>query len=263
MAKILGILNVTPDSFWDGGKHTTLESAVAKGLEMESQGADIIDIGGESTRPGADPVSEQEELERVIPVIQELTKLTKLPLSIDTMKPKVAKEALKAGASIINDVSGLRDKEMIAIAQDAKQIIVMHMLGNPKTMQHNPSYPEGIIPHLLDFADTKIEQLEKAGIQKNHIIFDPGIGFGKTIAQNLEIIHNLPVLKGVGVPILIGASRKSFLGKVLNKPKEALLSASVAIHTVAVLLGAAYIRVHDVSQSHDAIKVLSALKAGL
>lgn len=264
MAKIVGILNVTPDSFYDGGKYFDENEAVLRGLQLESQGADILDIGGESTRPFALPVSEEEELARVIPVIRALKSKLKIPISIDTRKPKVAKEALENGAVILNDIQGFSNDEMIGVAKQFNaKIICMHMQGLPENMQQNPSYREGVLPHLMDWFEDKIKLLILKGISKENLILDPGIGFGKTVAHNVEIIQNLQKFKSLGVPLFIGASRKSFLSKILQKPTVELESATLALHCFAALNGADYIRVHDVASHKDAMAVLNVIKPNL
>jgi dihydropteroate synthase len=258
--KIMAILNVTPDSFYDKSRYENFQAAIERGLLLQSEGADIIDVGGESSRPGAIPVSEQEELERVLPVIQELKSKTALPLSIDTTKPRVAAAAVKAGASLINDISGFCDPEMIALAAESNcDICLMHMQGMPKTMQLNPHYEEGIVPHLLRWFEEKIHRLIREGIKEEKIILDPGIGFGKTVADNLQIIHNLPQFKQSGFRVLLGISRKSFLGKILNKTPGELLASTIAVNTVAMMSQVDIIRVHDVKEHRDVIEVLRKL----
>jgi len=258
--KLMGILNVTPNSFSDGGNFFEFSDAIDHAMKMEAEGADMIDVGGESTRPGAEPVPEELELERVIQVIRALKECLKVPLSIDTMKPAVAIAAIEGGASFINDVTGFRNPAMIEIAASHKvDVCCMHMLGEPRTMQNNPHYEEGIITHLLRWIDERTNKLLEGGIDEKHIIFDPGIGFGKTIADNLEILHNLPRLRSMGFPLLIGASRKSFLTRILNKPPLELGPATIAVHTAAILGGADYIRAHDVADHCDMVKVISSL----
>lgn len=250
--KIMGILNVTPDSYYENNRFLHIERAAAFALQMEAEGADILDIGGESSRPGANPVSEQEELERVIPVIELIQGKINIPISIDTIKPSVAIAAIKAGASFINDISGFENPEMIEVAiGNDLNICVMHMQGTPQTMQIKPHYEVGIIPHLLQWFETKVNSLIRLGIKSEKIIIDPGIGFGKTVADNLEIIHNLPQLKRLGFPVLLGSSRKSFLSKILNKPTRELLAATLAINTLAIASQVDIIRVHDVKEHRD------------
>jgi len=254
----MGILNVTPDSFYQPSRFHDPESAISRGTAIFNEGADIIDIGGESTRPGAQPVSESEEIERIVPVIQTLhAQIPAATLSIDTMKPGVAKAALQAGASLINDVGGFQLPEMIELAASHKvDICVMHMQGTPQTMQLNPAYPNGVTAYLLQWFDEKIAQLLKQGIKEKHIILDPGIGFGKSVADNLEIIHNLPKFKRLGFPILLGVSRKSFLSKIINKPTVDLLPATLGINTLALLAHIDIIRVHDVKEHRTLINVM-------
>lgn len=253
----MGILNVTPNSFYDGGKFSQIEIAIAAGVKMYNDGADIIDIGGESTRPGAEEVPVMEELERVIPVIRALKGKVPIPISIDTMKPQVAEAALKEGATFINDVTGFRHPEMISIAAKANvPVCVMHMLENPKTMQSNPQYEEGVIPHLIQWFKERVLQLTKAGIKKEKIFLDPGIGFGKTVDDNLKILHNLQKFKAMGFPVLIGLSRKSFMSKIINKPASETLATTLAMNTLALLGNVDIIRVHDVGEHREIADVL-------
>lgn len=257
MTKLMGILNVTSDSFYDKGKYANVEDAIARGHEIFLQGADIIDVGGESTRPGALPVTEAEEIQRVIPVIKALSQLLKTQISIDTRHAHVAEEAIKAGATFINDVSGFSDPAMQKIAKSSgAEICVMHMQGNPQTMQNKPTYPEGVIAHLINWFEERIEILLRDGIHENKIILDPGIGFGKTVADNLEIIQNLPELKKLGFPLLFGVSRKSFMSTILNKPSAELLPATIAINALLIKSNVDIIRVHDVSEHRQTIDVL-------
>ena len=254
--QIMGILNVTPDSFYDQGQFFNSELAIARGLKLFKDGADIIDIGGESTRPFADPVSEKEELKRVIPVIKALKSQINIPLSIDTMKPGVAQAALEAGASLINDVSGFRDPDLIAVAADSGvRICVMHMQGMPKTMQVDPVYPKGVVEEIIQWFEEKIDILLKAGIKEKNIIIDPGIGFGKTVEDNCKILHNLQKFKVSGFPVLLGLSRKSFMGKVLDKPSEDLLAPTIALDALAMRDNVDIIRVHDVEE-HRSVAIM-------
>jgi dihydropteroate synthase len=255
--QIMGILNVTPDSFYDGGRYNSLDEAVRQGIKLWHQGADYIDIGGESTRPGALPLSLEEEIHRVIPVIQQLSKEIPLPLSIDTTKPEVAQLAVQAGASLINDITGFSNPVMRQIAaENSVDICVMHMQKNPQTMQENPVYEEGIIPYLINWFNERIELIVKSGVKKERIILDPGIGFGKTVAHNLEIIQNLRRITSMGYRVLLGASRKSFMSKILSKKADELLSPTLAINTMGVMAGVDIIRVHDVQEHKDALTVL-------
>lgn len=258
--RIMGIINVTPDSFYDKSRYINLDIAVATAIKMKDDGADILDIGGESSRPGAAIVSEEEELKRVIPIIEAMAHTIDLPISIDTSKPGVARAAIKAGARFLNDITGFENKEMIGVAREFDlDICVMHMQGKPQTMQVNPYYEEGIIPHLLSWFKVKIDHLIQSGIDPKRIILDPGIGFGKTVADNLEIVHNLRELKQLGFSLLLGVSRKSFLSKIVNKPASELLSATLAMNTIAIASQVEIIRVHDVREHRDIVNVLSKL----
>ncbi len=259
--KIMGILNVTPDSFTDGGEYFNPEHAIDHALLMQDQGADIIDVGGESTRPDAVAVSVEEELARVLPVIKELKTKLKIPLSIDTMKPQVAKACIEAGVTLLNDITGFRDPEMIDVAAEFDvSICCMHMQGTPRDMQKNPHYDQGVIDHLMVWMDESVERLLQGGVDEKKIILDPGIGFGKTVDDNLQIIHNLPKLRSKGYPLLVGASRKSFMTRILDKPPLELGAATIAAHTLAVIGGADYIRVHDVMGHNDALTIISRVR---
>lgn len=258
----MGILNVTPDSFYDGGRFFNPQKAVEHALRMVDEGADIIDVGGESTRPGAQPVSIDEELKRVIPVIEALTKKISIPISIDTYKACVAEEAIKAGATIINDISGLRfDPEMAYIASKySVPVVLMHIKGTPKDMQKNPHY-EALIPEIIEYLRESIIMAKQAGVDENMIIIDPGIGFGKLPEHNLQIIKNLREFCYLGKPILIGVSRKSFIGKVLNEPSpDKRLEGTAAAVTASILNGANIVRVHDVGFMSKIVKVADAIK---
>lgn len=258
--QLLGILNVTPDSCFDGGRYLGLEAALKRGIEIEKEGADWIDIGGESTRPGAKYVSEDEELERILPVIKELKNLVKIPISIDTYKPHVAKQALLAGANAINDITGLQDPEMLALAKEfAVPVCVMHMQGTPTTMQIAPSYPNGVIPELLSWFDRHIEHLLSKGIKASQIWVDPGIGFGKTADQNMEILRHLNDFKKLGFPLFLGLSRKSFMMHYIKRTREELLSATLAAACYAMQQDVDYLRVHDVGSHRDAITLLDGI----
>lgn len=261
MTKLMGILNTTPDSFFDGGSYSSHEAAFRRGMKMIAEGADIIDIGGESTRPGSLPVSLEEEIERTIPTIKALRNESLIPISIDTSKPAVAKEALIAGADLINDVTGMSNPEMVklAIQYDAK-ICVMHMQGLPRTMQENPSYPKGVVQEIYDWFQDKISYLVNSGIKGEKILLDPGIGFGKSIADNLQILHNLPRFKTLGFPILLGISRKSFLQKILSKPAAEMLPATLGMNALAIQAGVDVIRVHDIKEHRMLIDLLSRYK---
>lgn len=261
---IMGILNITPDSFFDGGQYYSVEKAVNHALKLVEEGADIIDIGGESTRPGAEPVYVDEELKRVIPVIETLSKTISIPISIDTYKAKVAEEAINAGATIINDISGLRfDPEMVNVAKKYKvPVIVMHIKGNPKNMQKNPSY-DALIPEIIEYLRESIIIAKNAGIDENMIIIDPGIGFGKLPEHNLQIIKNLKEFTQLGKPILIGVSRKSFIGKILNNaPPSERLEGTASSVAISIINGANIVRVHDVGFISKVVKVADAIKFG-
>ena len=253
----MGIVNVTNDSFYDGGKYCATDQAISQALQLIQDGADILDIGGESTRPGSDPVSIQEELIRVVPVIEEIRKKSSIPISIDTMKPEVAEAAIHSGATLINDVTGFRNPEMRSIAAKYElPICVMHMQGSPKTMQANPHYPEGIVSHIVHWFENQIELLLRSGIHKRNIILDPGIGFGKTVDDNLTIIHNLQKFRDVGFPILLGLSRKSFMYKTLGISPSDVLGTTIAMNTIGVLQGVEILRVHDVLEHRRVLDLL-------
>lgn len=259
---LMGILNVTPDSFFDGGRYFSVKKATEQALRMIDEGADIIDIGGESTRPGAEPVTVDEELKRVIPVIEALSKKVSIPISIDTYKAKVAELAIQAGATIVNDISGLRfDSEMPAVVSKYKvPVIIMHIKGTPRDMQKNPSY-KALIPEIIEYLRESIVIAKKAGVQENMIIIDPGIGFGKLPEHNLEIIKRLKDFTHLGKPILIGVSRKSFIGKVLNDaPPEERLEGTAAAVVASILNGANIVRVHDVGFMYKVVKMADAIK---
>jgi dihydropteroate synthase len=256
----MGVINVTPDSFSDPGDYLDKDKAVEKGLELEKQGADILDIGGESTRPGSDPVSEQEELKRIIPVIEELRKRTKLLISVDTTKARVAEEALAAGADIINDISAFRfdDRMPLLASETGAPVILMHMKGVPKSMQSHPYY-EDLYQEIRCFLEERIATATAYGIQREKIIIDPGIGFGKSTGHNLAIINNLHFLKDLDRPILLGISRKSFIGKILNLPPQDRSEGTIASAVLSVLKGAHILRVHDVERVKRAITVAEAI----
>jgi dihydropteroate synthase len=257
---IMGILNVTPDSFSDGGLYFDKQSALDRAHRMIEDGADIIDIGGLSTRPGSEPVPVEEELRRTLPVIEALSGEINVPISIDTYRSEVAKEALRAGASMANDISGLRfDQKMASVVAEAGvPVVLMHMKGAPRNMQNNPSY-EALIPEILDYLRETIKLAEDAGIKD--IIVDPGIGFGKTFDHNLEIINNLEEFTMLGWPVLVGPSRKAFIGEILGgaPPEERIEGTSAAV-TASVLNGANIVRVHDVKEMAMVVRVSDAIK---
>jgi len=253
---IMGIVNVTPDSFHDGGKFYDFKTAFAHAEQMIKDGVDIIDIGGESTKPFSEPVPLEEELKRVIPLIKELVTFN-IPLSIDTYKAKVAEKALEAGASMINDISGLKgDSLMAKVAGEAKvPVVIMHIKGTPKTMQANPVYDD-LIKEINDYFKQSIDIALKAGIEPSKIILDPGIGFGKTVEHNIEIIKRLNEFKSLGFPILLGPSRKSFIGKLCNDiPTEQRLSGTLASVVIGVEKGVDMVRVHDVKETKQALTI--------
>jgi dihydropteroate synthase len=257
---LLGVLNVTPDSFSDAGKFFKLDDAVRQGIKMAEEGADIIDVGGESTRPGSNPITSAEELSRVIPVIVSLSKQIDVPISIDTYKAKVAKEALNAGAQMINDISALRfDPEMKRVTSEYKvPIVLMHIKGTPRNMQENPFY-EDVIGEITEYLKESIHIALEVGISKDKIIIDPGIGFGKRLEDNLNILKNLKNFSILSCPVLIGCSRKSFIGKILELPVEERLEGSLAALAVAVMNGANMVRVHDVKESKKVTKMVDAV----
>lgn len=258
--KIMGILNVTPDSFYDGGKYLDVKKAVEHAIEI-SKYADIIDVGGESSRPGAEQVPAEVELKRVIPVIKEISKRIDVKISIDTTKSIVAEEAINAGASIINDISGLRfDEKMADVAAKYNvNVVLMHMKGTPKTMQLNPYY-DNVIEEILSFLKERIDFAVSKGIKREKIIIDPGIGFGKRVEDNLNIIKNLSKFKILNCPILIGTSRKSFIGALTNTPPEERLEGTIASNVIAIMNGADIVRVHDAKEMYKAIKIVDAVK---
>jgi len=261
---IMGVLNVTPDSFYDGGRRMDPDKAIAAGVEMAAAGADIIDVGGESTRPGAESVSEQEELERVLPVIRGLRKGVHTPISIDTYKSRVARAALSEGADIINDISALRFDPAMAslVAAEKVPVILMHMQGTPHTMQTKPKYND-VVREVGDFVMARVRTALRAGIEAGKIIVDPGIGFGKTLEHNLELLRGLPELSRLGQPLLVGASRKAFIGRILNVTADERLEGSLAVAVAAVLAGANIIRAHDVKETRRAVAIADALRYGI
>jgi len=254
--RIMGILNVTPDSFSDGGEYLNVDRARARALELVEAGADVLDIGGESTRPGADPLSDEEEMDRVLPVLETIRHEIPVPISVDTTKASVAREAIEAGADMINDISGLRfDPEMASvIAQFDVPVVLMHIRGNPGNMQQNPQYGNLMGEILNEIAESRSLAL-RAGIPPEKIIVDPGIGFGKKWFHNYEILLELSALKMLESAILIGPSRKSFLGKILNQPPKERLEGTLVASTIGILNGAHMIRVHDVKEALSAAKI--------
>jgi dihydropteroate synthase len=257
---VMGVLNVTPDSFSDGGVHFEARDAIESGLQMLGDGADLLDVGGESTRPGAAEVSVEEELRRVIPVVQALA--VRGSVSIDTRKPDVARQALAAGAQVVNDVSGLRDDAMMLVCAEAGcYVCIMHMLGTPETMQIEPRYDD-VVREVTDYLVGQAERAQSAGIARDRIWLDPGIGFGKTVEHNLLLLKGLSVLVETGYPVLIGVSRKSFLGKIGGGETPAeRLEAGIAMQTWSQIRGAKIIRTHDVAQTRRAVDATSRLLA--
>jgi len=255
---IMGIVNITPDSFSDGGKYLEKEKAVEHALKMAEQGAQIIDIGGESTRPGADPVSVEDEIERTVPVIQEIRRHSNVIISIDTYKSETARRALDAGVDIINDISGLQfDEKMIDTAREAGcPVIVMHIKGTPRNMQKDPYYDDAV-QEIYHYFEERITFLENSGIDK--IIIDPGIGFGKRLQDNLVLIRDLMDFRFLGKPLMAGLSRKSFIGQILDAETEERLAGTVTASIISVLKGAEIIRVHDVDEAADSVEVLKAV----
>lgn len=258
-ALVMGILNVTPDSFSDGGRFYAANDAIRHGVFLAEQGADIIDVGGESSRPGAEPVSAEEELRRVTPVLRELTRL-RIAVSIDTQKPAVAAAALEAGASLINDVGANRESsemwELVAVSGAA--YVAMHMQGKPQTMQANPFY-ERVVDTVEAYFQERLNRLADTGVRREQILLDPGIGFGKSVVHNLELIAALSRFKIFGRPLVLGVSRKSFLGKVLGLEIEARLPAALACACWARQAGIQIIRTHDVSETRQALKMIDAI----
>lgn len=256
----MGILNVTPDSFSDGGLYFEKERAVSRGLELAAEGADIIDVGGESTRPGSEPIPVQEELKRVIPVISSLKEKADALISVDTTKSEVAEAAIEAGADIINDISSFRfDSGMASLAaQKEVAVILMHMKGTPKTMQINPSYKD-LFGEIKSFLKEKLEIAQASGIKKEKIIVDPGIGFGKNLNDNLTLLNNLPFLEELERPIMVGVSRKSFIGNILNLPPQERIEGTIASAIMSIIRGAHILRVHDVSTVKRAVLVAEAI----
>ena len=252
--KIMGIVNVTPDSFSDGGEWFSSAKAIDHALELVEQGADILDIGGESTRPGATPVSVEDELQRVIPVINQLADRISVPIAVDTMKAQVAKEALSAGACVINDVSAFTfDEKMIDVATDSDcGVILMHMLGSPQTMQNEPQYTD-VVREVIEYLQQRVEALTVRGISANRIVVDPGIGFGKTAQHNLSLLKNVEKLRAFGHPVLIGHSRKRFLGKIIGRSVEERLAGTIGVSIALAEQHADSLRVHDVADVKDAI----------
>ncbi|HID95176.1 MAG TPA: dihydropteroate synthase [Candidatus Latescibacteria bacterium] len=258
---IMGVLNVTPDSFYNGGRFLKLQEAIERAEQMVEEGVDIIDIGGESSRPGAEPLPLDQEVERVIPVIESLSHRLPVPISVDTYKAGVARRALDAGAGMVNDISALRfDPDMAkVVAEYDVPVVLMHMLGTPKTMQQNPSYVDPV-GEIYGFLSERIEAAEAAHIRRSNIIIDPGIGFGKRMEDNLEILRRLREFGSLGCPLLIGPSRKSFIGKVLDLPVEERLEGTAAAVAIGIANGANILRVHDVREMVRVARIADAVK---
>ena len=253
--RVMGIVNVTPDSFSDGGRSLALRDAVALAERHVADGADILDIGGESSRPGAEVVPVEEELARVIPVVEALAGRVGVPISVDTTKPEVARRAIGAGVSIINDIRGLDDPELLAIAADSDVgVVLMHIQGTPQTMQVDPRYDD-VVREVRDDLARKVERAERAGIARDRIAVDPGIGFGKAFGHNLLLLRNLETFAGLGCVLLVGTSRKGFLGKLTGRKADDRTVASVTSALAAASAGARVVRVHDVGPTVDALRV--------
>ena len=260
---VMGIVNVTPDSFSDGGKYFDAARAVAHGERMAHEGADMIDVGGESTRPGARPVPAEDEIARVIPVIRGLRRKISLPISIDTMKSKVARAALDEGADVINDISALGFDAAMAslVAAEKVPVVLMHMQGMPRTMQQSPSYGD-VVEEVRTYLHSRMQFAVESGVETERIVIDPGIGFGKNLEHNLALLRALGALTALGRPVLVGTSRKTFLGKLLDAAPEERLEGSLAAAVAAVLAGANIVRVHDVKEAVRAVRIADALRFG-
>jgi dihydropteroate synthase len=259
---VMGIVNVTPDSFSDGGLYATTEAAVALGLRLIEEGADLLDIGGESTRPGSRPVALAVELERVLPVVQGLAERTTVPISVDTSKAEVARQALAAGAHVINDVTALQgDPAMAAVVRDSGAgVVLMHAQGTPETMQVNPTY-EDVVAEVVGFLQARLQAVADLGIAGPRVVLDPGIGFGKTYEHNVKLLAKLDELRRLGRPVCLGVSRKGFLKTISGRPVERRLAGSLAVACFAIGQGVAQVlRVHDVAETRDAIEVYMAIR---
>jgi len=256
---IMGILNITPDSFSDGGVFMDVDKALQHAEAMVEAGADIIDIGGESTRPGAQPVNAQQEMDRVLPVLERLAANIDTPVSIDTSKPEVMRAAARAGAGLINDVYALRAEGALqAAAETGLPVCLMHMLGEPRTMQQNPQYGD-VVEDIGNFLQQRVEAASAAGISRDRIVIDPGFGFGKSLEHNLELLRRLAEFKSLGLPILAGLSRKSMIQMALGLPVDQRLNASLALALIAIAEGASIVRVHDVRETAEAVRMYEAV----
>ncbi|MGC8496536.1 MAG: dihydropteroate synthase [Thermoplasmata archaeon] len=257
--KVMGILNITPDSFSDGGKYNTIDLAVKRAKEIEREGADILDIGAESTRPNSNPVSLEEEMDRLMPVLEPIKDAISIPISIDTYKWQVAEKALKLGADMINDVYGLKDESMIKVIKDfGAGAVIMHMKGTPQTMQDNPHY-DSLISEILRFLRERSANAVSKGIEPEKIIIDPGIGFGKSVENNLSILNKLREFKSLGYPVLVGTSRKGFIGKITGDPVDMRVVGSLTTALIALQNGASMIRVHDVKETKELVSIFEAV----
>lgn len=257
--QVMGVLNITPDSFYDGGYFLNPTKAIERGLEIIAEGASILDIGGESVRPGAASISVQEELDRVLPVLQGIRKETNAIISIDTSKPEVMEQCILYGADLINDITALQDPASVKIvAKHQVAVCLMHMQGSPATMQHNPTY-SNLLAVIKDFFQERIDYCVENGVQRDCILLDPGFGFGKTTTHNLQLLKYLQSFQELGQPILAGLSRKFSIGEILNKPVDQRLYGSIAAHVIAVLNGANIVRVHDIKPTVDALNITSAV----
>ena len=256
----MGIVNVTPDSFSDGGRYLTHEVALEHALRLAADGADILDVGGESTRPGADAVSLDEELRRVVPLIEQLARRTDVPISVDTSKAEVARQALRAGARIVNDISGLRfDPEMIEVCGESRcGVVVMHMQGTPQTMQIEPRYTD-VVEEICEYFRERLQTLGRDGIDAERIVLDPGVGFGKTAQHNLEILSNVARFRALGRPVLIGHSRKRFLKKIVRRDVDDIRFGTVGVSVALAQQHTDIVRVHDVAANRDAIRAYRAV----
>ena len=253
---VMGVLNITPDSFYDGGKFVDVENACAAAVKMQDEGADIIDIGGESSRPGAKAINANEELKRALPVIKKIAREINIPISIDTYKAEVASAAIEAGAVIVNDISAAADPDMLnLIKRTGAGIVLMHKHGKPETMQNEPLNEKNVLADVIDFLRAAVKKAVDFGIEKEQIVIDPGIGFGKTFAANEILIGNINRIADLAYPVLIGASRKKFIGEITGREADERLAGSIAAHIVAALNGAKIIRTHDVAETKDALKV--------
>jgi len=257
----MGVVNTTPDSFSDGGRFNDVDLAIQHALYLEQQGADILDIGGESTRPGADKVGLNQELDRVIPVIEALAAKTNAPISIDTYKPEVMQEAIRAGASMINDINGLRSGNAVAVvAKAGVPVCLMHMQGKPDSMQKKPTY-SSVVDEVESFFKERLIATASAGIANQDVILDPGIGFGKTLKHNLQLLNSISQLRSkLGCDVLIGVSRKSLIDKLLGRAVDQRLPASLGLAVQSVINGAKIVRVHDVRETYDAVRAVEAVR---